>query len=327
MSENSDSVENFNQPKKNNGVYLLIIIVLLVALAFMAYLLSSKNKEINNLMNANKELEADMQGMNDMLSSRVEDGSMTNDLKKDFTNMLEIYDQLIEKDKSKADSLNVQKEKIQGLLDQISRNKKLSAREIFTLRKENETLRNIMKGYVHQIDSLNTLNIQLNSDLSTKTTQLNKTIEERNQFKTDAESSAAQVKKGSKLQAFGFSSAGLRLKLNNTTEETSKARNCVQIKSSFTISENPLTPAGRKSVYMQIISPDGKVLQSKSSNVVSTDIGNIAYSDRKEIDYSNQSVDVAIFYDLAGEDIEKGNYKVKIFCDGQLIGSDSFTLK
>jgi chromosome segregation ATPase len=292
----------------------------------MAYLISAKNKEINILKNKNTELESDMQGMNDMLSSRV-GGDMTNDLKKDFVKMLDVYDALIEKDASKSDSLNVQKQKIQSLIDKINSNKKLSAREIFTLRKENETLRNIMKGYVQQIDSLNTLNVELSSNLETKTTQLNQTIEERNQFKSDADASAAQVKKGSKLQAFSINSVGLRLKINNTTEETTKAKNCVQIKSSFTISENPLTPAGKKTVYMQIINPEGKTLQSKSSYVVSTDNGNIAYSDKKDIDYNNQSIDLAIFYDLGGEEAVNGNYKVKIFCDGQLIGSDSFTLK
>lgn len=317
------------KPKKSNanGIYLLIIIVLLAALAYMAYQISTKNKEINALKNANTELEADMQGMNDMLSSRVSDGSMTNDLKKDFINMLEIYDQLIEKDKTKSDSLNIQKQKIQGLLDQINKNKKLSAREIFTLKKENETLRNIMKGYVKQIDSLNTLNIQLTSDLTVKTTQLNQTSQERDQYKNEAEKSAEQVKKGSKLQAYDFSSTGMRLKMNNTVEPSLKARNCVQIRSMFTISENPLASAGRKTVYMQIINPEGRTMQTKSNYVVNTDNGSIAYSDRKEIDYNNQSIDVAIFYDLGEEEAVKGNYKVKIFCDGQLIGTDSFTLK
>jgi hypothetical protein len=117
------------------------------------------------------------------------------------------------------------------------------------------------------------------------------------------------------------------MKLNNTTEETTKARNTVQIKSSFTLSENSLADAGRKTVYLQITSPDGRVLQSKSSNIVQTDAGNMAYSDKKEIDYNNQQLDMSIFYDLKGEDAIKGNYKVKIFCDGNLIGTDSFTLK
>ena len=129
------------------------------------------------------------------------------------------------------------------------------------------------------------------------------------------------------MQAFGFGSVGLKMKLNNTTEVTKNARSVVQIKSSFTISENPITPSGKKIVYMQVINPDGKTMQTKSSNTVQTDLGNIAYSDKKEIDYQNERIDLAIYYDLKGEEALKGNYKVKIYCEGNLIGTDSFTLK
>jgi len=117
------------------------------------------------------------------------------------------------------------------------------------------------------------------------------------------------------------------MKLNNTTEETNKARNCVQIRSTFTISENPLTASGNKTVYLQVIDPEGKTLQSKSSNTLTSEQGAIAYSDKKDIDYQNQSIDLSIYYDLQNEDVLKGNYKVKIYCDGQMIGSDSFSLK
>ncbi|MGV3631612.1 MAG: hypothetical protein ACO1O6_10405 [Bacteroidota bacterium] len=319
------SESNETPKRSSNGILLVITIILLGVLAYMAYVISTKNKELNKLANENKELEADMQGMNDMMSGYV--GNMSNDLKQDFKRMLDTYDALIEKDASKADSLNIQKEKIQSLIDQMNRSKKLSAREIFNLRKENETLRNIMKGYVKQIDSLNTLNLKLTSDLETTTTNLNQTAAERDQFRNEAEKSAEQVKKGSKLQAYGFNSVGMKMKLNNTTEETTKAKNCVQIRSSFTISENPITSAGRKTVYMQIINPEGRTLQSKSNYIVKTDMGDIAYSDRKEIDYNNQRIDLAIYYDLNGEEAVKGNYKVKIYCEGQLIGTDSFTLK
>ena len=320
MSEINASTE-----KKSNGVFIVIILALLLGLAVMAYLWSKKNSQLNDCMNETTLLKSDMEGMNQMMSGYV--GNMSNDLKTDFKNMLNTYDALIEKDKSKADSLNIQKEKIQSLIDQINKNKNMSASQLFQLRKENETLRGIMKGYVIQIDSLNTLNLKLTSDLDQTTTTLNTTKEERDMFKLDAEEKGAQVKKGSKLQAFGFGSVGLKMKLNNTTEVTNHARSVVQIKSSFTISENPITPSGKKVVYMQVINPDGKTMQTKSSNTVQTDSGNIAYSDKKEIDYQNERIDLAIYYDLKGEEAIKGNYKVKIYCEGNLIGTDSFTLK
>jgi len=322
MSENQILPE---APKKNNGGFIAAILLLLLGLGVMAYLWSQKNSQLNDCSNETATLRADMDGMNQMMEGYV--GNMSNDLRKDFQSMLETYDALIEKDKTKADSLNLQKEKIQGLMNELSQNKRMSASQLFQLRKENETLRGIMKSYVMQIDSLNTLNLQLESNLQTTTTKLSTTTSERDQYKQDAESSAEQVKKGSKLQVFGFSSAGLRMKLNNTTEETNRARNTVQIRSSFTISENPIASAGKKSVYMQIVDPTGKTLQVKSSNVVQTDGGAIAYSDKKDVDYNNERVDMSIFYDLSGADAAKGNYKVKIYIDGQLAGTDSFTLK
>jgi hypothetical protein len=317
--------EDFQQEKKSNGLLIGLVIGLLLSLAAMAYFWSKNNKALNECSNSNAQLEADMQGMNQMMEGYV--GNMTNDLKQDFRNMLKTYDALIAKDASKADSLNVQKEKIQSLLDELSTNKKRSAREIMNLKKENETLRGIMKGYVKTIDSLNTLNIELRSNLDVKTNELISTKSERDEYKTQAEINAEQVKKGSKLQAYAFKSVGLRMKLNNTTEETNKAKNCVQFKSSFTIGENTIAKPGKKIVYLQITNPDGKIYQGKTNYTVQTDAGNIAYSDKKEIDYNNTSIDLAIFYDLQGEDAVKGNYKVRIYCDGQLIGSDSFTLK
>ena len=98
--------------RSSNGIYLIIILLLLACLAVFAYLYSVKRKEFNNCNNENIILKSDMQGMNDMMQGYV--GNMSNDLKKDFKNMLTTYDKLIEKDESKADSLNIQKAQIQS---------------------------------------------------------------------------------------------------------------------------------------------------------------------------------------------------------------------
>lgn len=291
----------------------------------MSFLWSKKNSELTTCSNENKKLQADTALINDMMSGYVD--NMSSDLKQDFKNMLATYDALIAKDKSKADSLNIQKQKIQSLINELNSNKRMSAAQIMRLQRDNESLRRILKGYVNKIDSLNTLNLKLTSVLDETNIKLTTTTTERDQYKADAEQSKEQVRKGARLQAYGFTTVGLRMKLNNVTEETNKANKVVQIKSSFTISDNPLTSSGRKMVYMQVMNPDGKIMQSRSSNVVQTEIGSVAYSDKKEIDYQNQRIDLSIFYDLKGEEAIKGNYKVKIFCDGNVIGTDSFTLK
>jgi hypothetical protein len=328
MSEVETNVVPVVPKKKNSGPSMTIIILLFIGLAAMAFLWSRKNSALNECTNTNNKLNSDIAAMNKMMAGYV--GEMSNDLKTDFTNMLATYDAMEATSQEQADSIEFQKDKIRTLiadLESSEKKNKWTAYQLFEVKKENETMRKIMRGYIVQIDSLNTLNMKLNTDLDHTTNQLNTTASERDAFRNKAEESAAQVRKGSKLQAFSFESGGLRMKLNNTTETTTRARGCVQIYSSFTVSENPLTKAEKKLVYMQVIDPDGKTLQSRSSNVLQTDGGTIAYSDKKEIDYKNEQLDMTVYYDLQSQDVLKGNYKIKIYCDGALIGSDSFTLK
>jgi hypothetical protein len=306
------------------GGYLAAIIVLLLGLAFMAYLWSSKNGQLNECMNENKTLNSDMEGMNEMLSGYL--GNMSNDLKKDFKNMLETYDALLEKDKTQSDSINAQKQRIQELIDQVDRGK-MSAHQLFLAKKEIETLRKIMRGYIYQIDSLNTLNLQLTNNLDSTSRVLTSTKTERDQYQKDSEEKGEQLKKGAKLNAYGFTSKGLKEKLNSSMTETDRAKSTVQIMSSFSLSKNPITTAGKKTVYMQIVDPSGNTMQQSSGNVISTDKGQVGYSDKKVIDYQNESLDMSIYYSLRGQEAQKGNYKVNIYCEGHLIGSDSFTLK
>lgn len=312
------------EPSKKNGLFILIILLLALVVGAMTFLWSAAKSKLADANRVNEEMQANINTMEGMLSEYGVD--ITKDIQADLKNMLATYDALKEKDASKSAEIEEQKSKIEELLVKVQQGKMTSA-ELSKMKRENETLRNIMKGYVYQIDSLNTLNLKLTSDLDVTKTALNSTTSERDQFKQDAEGAQAKVKAGSKLQAYSFSSIALRSKLNDMTTETSKAKNTIQIKSSFTLGANTIAESGRKSVYMQIIQPDGKVMQSRSSNVVSADGGTVAYSDKKDIDYNNEAVDIAIFYDLRGQEAQKGNYSVKIYCDGQLIGKDGFTLK
>jgi hypothetical protein len=315
--------------RRTTLVLMAIIFLLMGGLGYMAYIWSQKNEELNACSEGFAKSQSELDGLKKLLSANLGDRDINtaSDLKEDFLNMLQTYDALIEQDKSKADSLNIQKTRIQSLINEINSTKNMNASQLARLKRENETLREIMRGYVSDIVKLNEEKDNLTRELDDRTVKLNTTIEERDTYKADAEQKAKQVKKGAKLQAYGIVTEALKMKLNNTAEVTNKAKNTVQIRSSFTLSENTLASAGSKVLYMQIMNPDGKTMQSKSTNVIQTDNGTISYSDKKEIDYRNQSVDVTIFYDLKGETARSGNYKVKIYCDGMLIGSDSFTLK
>ena len=85
------------------------------------------------------------------------------------------------------------------------------------MERENETLREIMKGYIKEIDQLNQLNKQIQTDLDETSEKLTTTETERDEYKKVAEETSEKVKQGAKLQAYSFTSSGMELKRNNTT--------------------------------------------------------------------------------------------------------------
>jgi DNA repair ATPase RecN len=326
----SEEIKKIDSSKKVIVVLLIAIIGLIGGIAYLSKIYSDKIQELNKALGENTKLKSDLNEVNKSIGSVVDIEGRSNDLKTNLTKMLSNYDELIKMDKSKADSLNIEKSKIQGLLNQINTLKSqgnLTYSKLLKMEREIETLREIMKGYIKEIDQLNQLNKQIQTDLDETSEKLTTTETERDEYKKVAEETSEKVKQGAKLQAYSFTSSGMELKRNNSTKETTKAKETIQIKCLFTVGSNSLASAGKKTVYMQVITPEGKTLQSRSSNIVNVDGTSIPFSEKRDIDYENNNIDVGIYYDMRGEKATKGTYKVRLYCEGNLIGTDSFTLK
>ncbi len=323
----SEENNNFPQEEKKSrtGAWILLTIIALIGAAILGWMYSNESTAYSKCQITNQQLESEMKEMENALGGYI-DGA-TNDLRQDFQNMLLTYDKLIEKDASLTDSLTLQKAKIEELMEELSDTRRRSYREINKYKEENETLRSIMKEYLYRIDSLNTLNINLTSRLDETTTRLSKTESERDQLRQQQEQSEQLLAKGARLNAFNFNSVGLRYRLNGTTHEVNRANRVDVISSSFTIGENSIAKIGNKTIYMQVIDPNGKVVYDRPSNIINVAGTEIIFTDAREINYQGQQIDMTIVHNLQGRSIDKGNFTVKIFADGALIGKDSFTLK
>ena len=322
MSETQNSKP---ESKKKDGIYVFIIILLIAALGALGLLIANKNKNLNQCSIEKASLESDMAGMEDMMGQYV--GSEKGNIKEDLRSMLEMYDDQLLKNNANKDSIQFQKDKITSLIQELDNNKKSSARQIYKYKKESETLRKIMKGYIQTIDSLNTLNVGLRTDLETTNKTLTNVSTERDELKEKTTKLESKVAAGARLNAFNIYTSGMKYKLDGSLKENETAGKVAKVRSCFTIGENAIAQSGTKNIYLQVITPDGKVLYQRSSNVINIDGANILYSDKKEIDYQNQSIDVCVYYDTNGADLVKGNYVVKLYADGAVIGKDSFTLK
>jgi hypothetical protein len=184
-----------------------------------------------------------------------------------------------------------------------------------------------MKDYLRTIDSLNTVNQGLVYNLEETTNNLNSVTSERDNLQNQTEELTEKVNKGSKLVASQIVSEGIKEKSTGSYKETDKANRCTHIRACFTVGDNAIAKSGNKTIYFRIIGPNGAVLSSSTSNTFKAENGsNMLYSDKKTINYQNESVDVCIFYDL-GTEIEKGNYRTQLYCEGALMGADDFVLK
>ncbi|RFC54106.1 hypothetical protein [Brumimicrobium aurantiacum] len=323
----SEETNETNAPNKSNsGVWILITIIALLATGVLGWMYSKESKSYKNCQTANAQLEKEMKSMNEALSGYIDGATM--DLKNDFQQMLSTYDKLIEKDASKSDSLQAQKDSINMLLEQLKDTKNRSYYEIGQLKKRNERLREIMNRYLITIDSLNTLNIDLSTRLDKTSSELNLTQSERDSLRKQNDQNAELLTKGAKLNAFNFKSEGLRYQtFGGSTKDVNRASRTEILSSTFTIGENKIARTGNKTIYMQITDPNGQVIFKRPSDVTQIAGSEILYTGKREINYQGQLIDMTIVYNLEGREVASGNYVVKIFADGALIGKDTFTLK
>ena len=316
------------ETKKKDGMYIFIIVLLLIGAGILGYMLSSSNKKVNECSNARAELEQELFGMNEMMQS--EGLAMGDNVQQNLENMLTMYGQMEGDNADMNDSITAQKAKIQGLIDELEASKKsgkISASQVYKLRKETETLRSIMKDYIRTIDSLNTANGVLTESLNSTLMNLDNMTAQRNEIQSNRDELANKVSAGSKLTAFDFLSEGIREKGTGSYKENNRASRCTHVRSCFTLGENAIAEAGNKTVYMRIITPGGSVLSSSNSNTLKTEGGqSLLYSDKKVVNYQNMAVDLCIFHELTVE-LESGNYITEIYCDGVKIGTDNFVLK
>ena len=317
---------NNEQKKSNSGVWILLLIIALLGAGLLGWMYSKESKAYKSCQTTNAQLEQEMKSMNEALSGYIDGTTM--DLRKDFQMMLDTYDKLIEKDASKSDSLQAQKDSISVLLAQLKDTKNRSYYEINKLKKRNEQLRQIMNRYLITIDSLNTLNVDLTSRLDKTSSELNLTQAERDELRKQNDQNAELLTKGAKLNAFNFVSEALRYQtFGGETKSVNRAGRAEILSSTFTIGENKIARTGSKTICLQITDPNGQVVYKRPSDVTQIAGSEILYTGKREINYQGQLIDMTIVYNLEGKVIASGNYVVKIFADGALIGKDTFTLK
>jgi chromosome segregation ATPase len=124
---------------------------------------------------------------------------------------------------------------------------------------ETQTLRNIMKGYIQQIDSLQQANDRLYAESQDAKLKATEAENRSKELESDLTQTKEQVKTGAVLSTGGFVNSGIRERISGAETTTDRAAKASMLKSSFTLRENKLAKPGLKTIYMKIIDANGNV--------------------------------------------------------------------
>jgi FtsZ-binding cell division protein ZapB len=287
--------------KANGGLRALMIAMIVVALglaAALAYVLSSKNKLVNDLNQEKQDLTEQIVA-----------------LQSDYENLSSEYDTI-------NAQLDSSREEIAQLVDRVKRTEATDRAKIRQYEKELGTLRSIMRGYITQIDSLNTLNHRLTEEAASARKEAEETKEINTRLTQQVEDLTGRVTAGSVLKAHNF----VMYAYNNADKITDKANRVVRFLVNLSLVENELAERGPVRVYVRVTDPDGNLLSDGRGTTFTFGGETLEATASREVDYQGQEVDLGIYINNIPS-FSKGVYTVNAYTEQAQLGHGELLLR
>ncbi len=300
-------MEQQNIPKqKSSKKWLYILSVLVIALVVFLFL---QDKKIE------KQQAIKMQFIEEK-----------NALRDDLDDLIDEHDNLLEQ----YGELNIQLgEKDSTIRSQIAeiRNLIRTKEDLRAAKEKMQILKTISKKYLADIDSLYTINVQLHNEKDS-VIKVNKNINWKN-YKLSKENQELidKVNKGSVLEIGDVLVQTLKYRNSGKEVETTKASKVINIRTNFTIKNNPIAENGAINIYIRFLNPEGKLLLNTSrKQTFNTTKGELKYSTKKQLQYDNKLLPVNIDFKRRNP-LKEGDYLLEVYIDGLLVGTQKFNLK
>ena len=286
----------------NKKILIPLVLVILALMAGSVWLFLSLQEQ--------KQVNQDMQEL-----AELDKQEMENEYERFALQYSEMMTQI--NNDSIIAQLTQEQMRTQQLLQELKNVKASDAREIARLKKELATVREVLRSYIRQVDSLNQVNMSLMAendrvkDALAQSNQANEGLRQEKQNLTEKVAIAAQL-----------DATGIQMQLLNKRQKTAKKiKDCKTIQVNFTISRNVTAENGNRTLYVRIQTPAGQVLTAGSFPYENRQL---EYSMKKVVEYAGEEVGVQTFWQV-GEYLEAGQYRVSIFADGNMIGTKTFT--
>lgn len=317
--ENTAGSTSSSEPQKKNLINILSIILIGCLLATWGYILWDKSRT-RDLVQQKDNLITSTSNQRDELQKELEDATMRYDLLKVDNSRKDSV--ILEKDRD----IELKKSRIKSLLSKIN----ASASEIQEAKDLIASLNTDIDSYKQQIARLEGQNAEL-------TLSNEKIARDRDRITKQYDSSLEELKSrdeiidiGSTLQASNFQVYGLDQRAGGKIKVTSTAKKVDRLRITFDLNENLITPSGTKTLFIVITDPEGKVCSSPdlgSGSFTARDGRLVDFTQRMDIDYT-QNKRQSVSFDWKGaEKFATGNYKIEVYNNGYKVGEGSRPLK
>ena len=227
---------------------------------------------------------------------------------------------------SDYDTINSQldssREEVSQLIERIKKTDATNRAKMRQYEKELGTLRSIMRSYIVQIDSLNTLNQKLTADAAAARKEAAESRRKSAELSKTVEDLSGQVAVGSVIKG-----RGLRLEAYNSSNNiTDRSSRVVRLMASLSLTENELAPRGPVRVYIRVKGPDGILLTNENQKTFTYNGAPLICSASREVDYQGKDVELSIYLNGISEFV-KGIYTVEAYTENALLGTAELMLR
>ena len=179
-----------------------------------------------------------------------------------------------------------------------------------------------MRGYINQIDSLNTLNHRLAQEASEARAEAASQARRNEKLTAKNEELSAKVSVGSTLKA-----RGLRIDALNAGDKiVDRAGRVKRMLVSLSLAANDLAQTGPVTIYVRVVAPDGTLLSDGRGTSFNSAGIQLDATASREVDYEGEEVDMSIYVnDVAPA--QAGTYTMEAYTTSGLLGAAALVLR
>ena len=218
--------------------------------------------------------------------------------------------------------LSVETEKVVQLIERIKKTDATNRAKLREYEKELGTLRSIMRGYIFQIDSLNTLNISLRKDAVEARTEAKESREKFKELQSTTDEYAKKVQIGAVVKGRGVALTAI----NSSNKDTDRSSRTAKLRTCLSLVENSIAEKGPRRVFVRIKGPDGILLTSGQEQIFTSDGEQMIFSASREVDYQGNEIEICIFFQ-GNQGFVKGVYTVDVYTEEAKLGSADLLLR